>query len=146
MEVTALTWIVAIGGLVIIGLLGALQFVAVLRPRSEWTIENVYGSSPENTDPTAYFAYNQGLAWSDVIFWAPLQIAGSIGMLLGERWGFLLALAAAVPYVYTAISIFIWDRDMGFRKNTFTYWVVVWAMFPAYGLLEGVYTFVRLLE
>ena len=52
MEVTALTWVVAVLGLLIIGLLASLQLVAVLRPRSEWTIENVYGSSPEGTDPT----------------------------------------------------------------------------------------------
>ena len=146
MDVTLLTWIVAIGGLAIIGVLGGLQLVAVLRPRSEWTIKNVYGSSPEGTDPTAYFAFNQGLAWADPFFWAPLQIAGSIGMLLGERWGFLLALSASVPYVYTAIPIYIWDRDMGFRENTFVYWVIVWGMFPAYGILEGVYTFLRLME
>ena len=146
MEVTALTWIVATLGLLIIGLLASLQFVAVLRPRAEWTIKNVYGSTPELTDSTAYFAYNQGQAWADPFFWAPLQIAGSIGMLLGERWGFLLALAASVPFVYTAIPIFIWDRDMGFRENTLFYWVIVWGMFPAYGILEGVYTFVRLLD
>ena len=146
MEVTALTWIVALGGLAIIGLLGSLQLVAVLRPRSDWTIKNVYGSTPEGTDPKAYFVYNQGQAWADPFFWAPLQIVGSIGMLLGERWGFLLGLAASVPYVYTAITIFIWDRDMGFRENTLFYWLVVWGMFPAYGIREGVYTFVRLME
>ena len=146
MEVTALTWIVAILGLLIMGILASLQFVAVLRPRTEWTIENVYGGTPEGTDPTAYFAFNQGYAWADSFLWAPLQIAGSIGMLLGQRWGFLLALAAAVPYVYTAIPIFIWDRDMGFRENTLFYWLIVWGMFPAYGVLEGVYTFVRLLD
>ena len=145
MEVTALTWVVSIAGLLIIGLLGSLQFVAVLRPRAEWTIANVYGGSPESTDPKAYFAFNQGYAWADPFFWAPLQIAGSIGMLLGERWGFLLGLVASVPFWYTAIPIFIWDRDMGFRENTFVYWVIVWGMFPAYGVLEGVYTFARLL-
>lgn len=146
MEVTAATWIVAILGLAIMGLLGGLQLVAVLRPRSPWTIENVYGGSPETTDPTAYFAFNQGYAWADAIFWAPLQIAGSIGMILGYRWGFLLALVASVPFWYTAIPIFIWDRDLGYRKNTFTYWVFIWGMFPAFGILEGVYCFVRLLE
>ena len=146
MEVTVFTWIVAVAGLVIIGILGSLQLVAVLRPRTEWTIENVYGGSPENTDPTAYFAFNQGWAWADSFFWAPLQIAGSIGMLLGERWGFLLALMASVPFWYTAIPIFIWDRDMGFRENTLMYWVVIWGMFPAFGILEGVYTFIRLLD
>lgn len=146
MEVTALTWIVAIVGLVLIGLLAALQLVAVVRPRSEWTIKNVYGGSPGATDPKAYYAFNQGYAWADPFFWAPLQIAGSIGMLLGQRWGFLLALAASVPFWYTAIPIFIWDRDLGFRLNTFTYWVFVWGMFPVFGVLEGVYCFVRLLE
>lgn len=146
MEVTVLTWIVAAGGLVIMGLLAGLQWVAVVRPRGAWTIKNVYGGDPTATDPTAYFAFNQGYAWADAIFWAPLQIVGSVGMLLGHRWGFLVALAASVPFWYTAIPIFIWDRDLGFRQNTFTYWVFVWGIFPAFGVLEGVYCFARLLE
>ncbi|MGB5168782.1 MAG: hypothetical protein WBN35_07635 [Acidimicrobiia bacterium] len=146
MEVTAATWFVAIAGLVLITLLGGLQLEAVFRPRSAWTIKNVYGGSPDTTDPTAYFAFNQGYAWADAILWAPLQIAGSIGMLLGYRWGFLLALAASVPFWYTAIPVFIWDRDLGYRKNTFTYWVFIWGMFPVFGILESVYCFVRLLE
>jgi hypothetical protein len=145
-EVTAATWLVAITGLILMLLLGGLQWVAVLRPRSTWTIENVYGGSPETTDPTAYFAFNQGYAWADAVFWAPLQIAGSVGMILGYRWGFLLALVASVPFWYTAIPIFIWDRDLGFRTSTFTYWVFVWAMWPVFGVAEGIYCFVRLME
>ena len=145
MDVTLATRVIAILGLLLIGLLGGLQLVAVIRPRAEWTITNVYGGTPDATDPVAYFAFNQGVAWADPFFWAPLQIAGSIGMLLGERWGFLLALAASVPFVYTAIVIYIWDRDLGFRENTFNYWVIVWGMWPAFGLIEGVYTFTRLL-
>jgi len=145
-EVTLLTQIVAITGLVLIGLLGTLQFIAFLRPRAEWTIKNVYGGHPDRTDPTAYFAFNQGSAVADPFFWAPLQIAGSIGMLAGARWGFLLALIASVPFVYSAIVIYVWDRDLGIRKNTFTYWVIVWAIWPLFGVIEGVYCFVRLVE
>ena len=145
MDVTMATWAVAVGGLLLMTLLGGLQLVAVVKPRNEWTIENVYGGDPAGTDPRAYFAFNQGYAWADAVFWAPLQIAGSMGMLFGQRWGFLLALVASVPFWYTAIPIFIWDRDMGFRGNTVFYWVVVWGMFPAYGIVAGVYCFVRLL-
>jgi len=144
MEVTALTWIIAIAGLILMGLLGSLQWVAVLRPQADWTVENVYGGDPSSTDPKAYFAFNKGLAWADAVFWMPLQMAGSIGMLFGERWGFLLALIASVPFWYTAIPIFVWDRDLGIRRNTVTYWVVIWGMFPAFGLLEGIYVFTRL--
>ena len=145
MEVTTLTWIVAITGLVLMSLLGGLQLVAVLRPRAEWTITNVYGGSPRTTDPKAYFAWNQGPAWADSFFWAPLQIAGSVGMLLGARWGFLLALMASVPFWYSAIWIFIWDRDMGFRESTIRYWVFIFGIWPAFGILEGIYCLVRLL-
>lgn len=146
MDVTLATWVVAVAGLLLMALLGGLQFIAVVKPRSEWTIENVYGGDPTGTDPRAYFAFNQGYAWADALLWAPLQIAGSIGMLLGHRWGFLLALMASVPFWYTAVPIFIWDRDMGFRRNTFGYWVVIWGMWPAYGIVAGAYCLVRLLQ
>mgnify|MGYP006865153941 CR=1 FL=1 len=146
MEVTSPTYIVAIIGLLLMVFLVAMQLVAVFNPRGDWTIKNVYGSDPKNTDDKAYFAFNQGYAWADVFFWGPIQIAGSIGMLLGHRWGFLLALIGAAPFCYSAITLYIWDRDMGFRKNTLTYWVVVWGMFPTFGVLEMVYCFWRLME
>lgn len=146
MDVTLGTWVVAVSGLVLIGLLGSLQLAAVVRPRVPWTIKTVYGGDPGSTDPTAYFAFNQGMAWADVFPWAPLQIAGSIGMLMGERWGFLLALVASVPFWYTAITIFVWDRDLAFRESTVMYWVVIWAMWPVFGVVEGLYCFVRLLD
>ncbi|MBT8060640.1 MAG: hypothetical protein HKP16_00755 [Xanthomonadales bacterium] len=145
MEVTLSTWIIAVAGILIMGFLGSLQLVAVARPRSEWVIANVYGGSPDATDERAYFAFNQGWAWADALLWAPLQLAGSLGMLLGQRWGFLLALMASVPFWYSAIPIFIWDRDLGFRQNTVWYWVVVWGLFPAFGLIEGIYCLYRLL-
>jgi hypothetical protein len=144
-EVTIATWVVAVAGLVIMGLLMTLQAVAVVRPRAQWTIDNVYGGTPDETDPKAYFAFNQGYAWADTFLWGPTQIVASIGMILGQQWGFLLGLVAAVPYVYTAVTIYIWDRDMGFRGDTWTYWVIVWGMFPAYGLVLGFYCFGRLL-
>jgi hypothetical protein len=31
-----------------------------------------------------------------------------------------------VPFWYSAIPLFIWDRDLGFRENTVNYWLVVW--------------------
>ena len=145
MEVTLFTVIIAVAGLLMMGLLAILQLVAVLKPKSDWVIKNVYGGDPGITDAKAYFAFNQGYAWADAIFWGPLQIAGSIGMLLGQRWGFLLALIGSVPFWYTGITFFIWDRDLGIRQSTFNYWVFIWGMWPAFGIIEGVYCFLRLL-
>ncbi len=144
MDVTWSTWVVALAGLGMMALLAGLQLVAVLRPRAAWTIENVYGGSPDDTDPAAYFAFNQASAWADVFLWAPIQIIGSIGMLLGERWGFLLALLGSVPFWYTAVFFYFWDRDLGIRRNTAGYWVITWGMWPAFGIVEGAYCFARL--
>ena len=66
-------------------------------------------------------------------------------MLAGAKWGFLLALIASVPFWYSAIWIYVWDRDMGVRQPTFTYWLIVWGMWPAFGVIEGLYCFTRLL-
>ena len=145
MEVTLWTVLIAVAGLLITSLLGVAQLIAVFRPRAEWTVANIYGGHPSDTDPRAYFAFNQGYAWADSFFWLPIQAAGSVGMLLGRRWGFLLALVGSVPFWYSAITIFIWDRDMGFRQPTLTYWIVIWGMFPVFGVLEMTYCLFRLL-
>jgi len=51
---------VGLAGLLLIGILAGLQWIAIVRPRSDWTVENVYGGSPDATDAQAYFAFNQG--------------------------------------------------------------------------------------
>ena len=58
----------------------------------------------------------------------------------------LLALVASVPFWYSAIPIFIWDRDMGFREKTVVYWVFVWGMWPVFGVIESAYCVARLLD
>ena len=146
MDVTPVTWIVGVGGLILMGTLMTVQLVAVIRPRAAWTVANVYGGDPAATDPKAYFAFNQGFAWADAVFWGPLQIAGSIGLILGQRWGFLLALVGSVPFWYTAIPIFIWDRELGIRRRTCRYWCFVWGVWPAFGVIEMFYCFARLVR
>ena len=144
MTVTFWTVLIAAAGALIMTVLATLQTIAVLRPKSKWVVRRVYGGHPNATDPVAYFAYNLGLARADVFLWAPLQFAGSAGMLLGERWGFLLALMASVPYWYSAIPILTWDRRLGYADANLWYWLK-WAVFPVYGLAASAYCFARLI-
>ena len=65
-------------------------------------------------------------------------------MLAGQRWGFMLALASSLPYIYTGVIFFIWDRDLRFREPTFNYWVVVWGMWPVFGAIQLTYCLARL--
>lgn len=144
MAVTSWTIVVAGAGLLFSIVLMGAQIVAVARPRASWTIENIYGGRPDDVDSKAYFVFYQAFARADVFFWLPVQMIGSVGMLMGQRWGFLLALIGSVPFWYTAIMFYVWDRDLKLRQNTFVYWVLVWGIFPVFGVLEGVYCFLRL--
>jgi hypothetical protein len=78
MEVTTLTGIVAVAGMLSMACLGRLQLTAALRPRGSWVIENVYGGSSESTDSKAYFALNQGIDWAETIFWAACSLPAAL--------------------------------------------------------------------
>jgi hypothetical protein len=49
MDVTIWTIVIAVVGLMIAGVLLAAQLVAGIRPKSRWTIDNIYGGSPERS-------------------------------------------------------------------------------------------------
>ncbi|MDC1142132.1 hypothetical protein OAU50_03500 [Planctomycetota bacterium] len=144
MELTTNAMVLAIVGTALMTLLFALQLIAVVRPESPWTIKNVFKGDPDTTDRKAYFAFNKGLAWADVIFWGPLQFASCIGILACERWGYVFAMGSAVPFIYTGITLFVWDREMGIRESTTSYWAL-WAVFPVFGAIQFLYCSWRLL-
>ena len=61
LEVTLVTWMVALGGLALMGLLMTLQAIAVVRPRAPWTIRNIYGGDPERHRPEGLLRLQPGL-------------------------------------------------------------------------------------
>jgi hypothetical protein len=147
MDVTPLTWTIAITGFVLMALLMALQLIAVVRSRNALTIQNAHGGDTEATDPKACFAFNQGHAYADVFFWGPIQLVGCIGMVLGARWGFLLALLGSVPFWCSAMNLHTYRRQVGFTElePALLSWVVIWGIWPAFGIAQMVYCFGRLL-
>ena len=90
MEVTRATIVVALFGVITMGILFVAQLIAVLAPHTQWTIDNVYGGNIAATDSTAYFAYHQGWAHVDVGFACPLQFLASYGMPSWTKVGFLV--------------------------------------------------------
>lgn len=112
MEVTILTWIVAIAGLALISFPGSLQLVALIRPRSQWTIDNVYGGKPDRTVIKAYLAFNQGFAWADSVSWHSRRSAGASECSLGNVGDSYLLWArrfrSCIPPSVSTFGIVIW--------------------------------------
>ena len=98
------------------------------------------------TDPKAYFAWNVGFAWADVVVTLPLQLIAGAGVFRGKRWGYALLVAASVPYVYSALPCLVWDRSFHVDQPTIFWWAIVFALWPVFGLLQFIIAFLVLLR
>ena len=54
---------------------------------------------------------SRGAAWADWLFFGPLFIAGSIGMLLGHAWGYVLFGAAGACSLYINIILWVTEKE-----------------------------------
>ena len=94
LQPTLITWILVIFGLVLIFLpMLYAQLLMALRPTSRKAKDIIIGKSEDWRD-TTHLHMSYGTAWADVIIWLPLLVTGSIGVLLGHSWGYVLWAAA----------------------------------------------------
>ncbi len=89
LEPTVVTWVLVIFGIVFIFLpILYAQFLMVRRPQDQKTKDLIIGKGEDWRDKS-HFRNSYGLGWADLVFWLPLLVAGSIGVLLGQQWGLL---------------------------------------------------------
>ena len=87
---TVITWILVIFGALLIFLpMLYAQLLMALRPHSQKTKDLLIGKGEDWRDNT-HLRMSLGTAWADLIVWLPLLVAGSIGVLLGQVWGYAL--------------------------------------------------------
>ena len=78
------------------------------------------------------------------MFFAPLFVAGSIGVLLGRSWGYVLFGAAGACGLY--ISIILWFTEKGYvypTRGTLRYFTCYWGFFVYWGALALACSVVR---
>ena len=112
---TLTTWVLVIFGLVFVfAILLYGQILMVLRPHSQKTKDLLIGKGEDWRDKT-HFRFSVGGAWADLLFWLPMLLTGSIGVLFGYRWGYVLWAVSGGISAY--ISIILWFTD--FFQNIF---------------------------
>ena len=86
-----------------------------------------------------------GLAWADLIFWLPLLLTGSIGVLIGQAWGYSLWAASGAISVYVSIKLWFSEREYTYPGvGPLVYYTYFWGFFVYWGLATIVYTVFRL--
>ena len=102
-----LTWILVIFGVLFILLpMVYVQLHVVINPNSQKAKDMIIGQGEDYRDKT-HVRVSYGIALADMIFWLPLLAAGSIGVLLGRAWGYVMWGVSGAISVYIKYYSFL---------------------------------------
>lgn len=144
LEPTPITWILlAVGWLILVVMLGA-QSVMAFRPQSETAKRIIIAKGEEWRDRT-HFKSAYGIAVADLAVWLPILLAGSIGVVMGEPWGYGLWAASGVIAVYASVLLWFLEREYVYPAvGALAYYTYVWGIFLYWGVAATGYSVLRL--
>ena len=144
LQPTFVTWILIIFGLITCGPLFYVQFVVLLHPHSEKTKELVNGKNQDWRDESD-FKSTYALAWADWIFFIPVFVAGIIGVLWGQTWGYVLFAVAGAISLYINLFLWFFAREYVYPAvGPLAYYTYFWGNFVYWGAATLVYALLRL--
>ena len=143
---TLVTWILILCGMITFIPLLYAQPLALLRPKDQRTKDILIGKGKDWRDKT-HFKSALALAWADVIILFPLIVGGSIGVGLGQVWGYVLWIPAGFVALYFSIICWVMEKEYTYPSqgplNYFTYY---WGFFLYWGIAAIIYSAYRLFE
>jgi hypothetical protein len=142
---SVLTWVLVIFGLVIIFLpMVYVQLHVVVNPNSQKVKDIIIGKGEDYRDNT-HVRVSYGIALADMIFWLPLLAAGSIGILLGRAWGYILWGASGAISVYISIILLLTEHEYAYPTvGPLAYYTIFWGFFVYWGVAAVTYATLRL--
>ena len=145
LDSTLITWILVIFGVIFIfaPMLYA-QFLMIIKPHSQKTKNIIIGKGQDWRDKTHFLAA-YGLAWADLIIWLPAIAVGSIGVLLGYHWGYIVWAISGAISVYISITLWFMEREYVYpSKGPWPYYTFYWGFFIYWGVAAVAYSIIRL--
>jgi hypothetical protein len=144
LQPTLVTWILVIFGLITCGPLLVAQLVMLLQPEGQRAKDLMIGNGEEWRDDT-HFKSALALAWADWIVFTPVFVAGIIGVLLGQKWGYALYAVAGAIQLYINVFLWFFEREYVYPAvGPVAYYTYIWGDFVYWGAATLVYTLVRL--
>jgi len=114
------------------------QILMVSRPHGRKTKDLLIGKGEDWRDKT-HFRFSYGGAWADLLFFLPLLLAGSVGVLLGDRWGYILWAVSGGVSAYISIILLFTEKEYVYPHwGPLIYYTVYW------GLIVVIYSMLRL--
>lgn len=144
MQPTLVTWALIVFGVIALVPLIWAQLSMLIRPDSQETRDLIIAKGEDWRDKT-HFKFAQGGAWADWLFFGPLFVAGSIGVLLGQSWGYVLFGAAGACSLYINIILWFTEKEYVYpKRGPLKYFTYYWGFFVYWGALALAYSVVRI--
>ena len=142
---SVLTWILVIFGVVFIFIpIVYVQLNVAVNPDSQRTKDMIIGRGEDYRDNT-HVRVSYGIAISDLIFWLPILAAGSIGVILGRKWGYILWGVSGAISVYISIVLLFTEYQYVFPAvGPLMYYTIIWGFFVYWRVAAITYATLRL--
>lgn len=144
LQPTIITWILISFGFLIYLPVFYGQIMLLARPHSQATKDVIIGKGEEWRDKT-HFRSSYGFAWADLIFFLPLLVIGSAGVIMSQVWGYALWMAAAA--IAVDVNIVLWFSEKEYVYSVWgplAYYTFFWGFFVYWGLISVMYAVLRL--
>ena len=145
-EITLITWILLVfGWIFILFPMVLVQILVVQDPKSQKAKDIVIGKDEDYRDKT-HCRMTYGMGWADLMIWLPFLLIGSIGVILGETWGYALWMASGAISVYINIILWFSEKEYVYPSvGPLRYYTYIWGFFVYWGIAVLGYSIIRLL-
>lgn len=141
---TLITWLLIVFGAVTLAPLVLAQLIILLRPHSQ-SAKDILVARGEGWRDKTHFRSAYGFAWADWLLLVPLALAGSVGVIMGYSWGYVLWAAAGSISLYINIVLWFMEREYVYpSRGPLAYYTYYWGFFILWGALVLVYSAIRL--
>jgi hypothetical protein len=143
-EPTLVTWLLVLTGAITLLPLVLAQLVILIKPDSQLARNLLVGKNEQWRDKT-HFRSAYGCAWADWLIMLPLAVVGSIAVVQGYPWGYVLWAAAGAISLY--INVVLWFVEREYVLPAFgqlAYYTYYWGFFVLWGAAALGYAVVRL--
>jgi hypothetical protein len=119
------------------------QLVMLVKPHSQQARDILVAKGEDWRDKT-HFRSALGFAWADWMLVFPLVVSGSIGVILGHAWGYVLWGAAGSISLYINILLWFMEKEYVYpSRGAVAYYSYYWGFFVYWGALALAYSAIR---
>jgi hypothetical protein len=114
------------------------------QPHSQKAKDIMIGKGEDWRD-RSHFKSAYALAWADWIFFTPVFVVGTVGVLFGQAWGYVLFAVAGAIALYINVFLWFFEREYVYPAvGPLAYYTYIWGNFVYWGAATLVYSLLRL--